>query len=68
MGANQLQIDEINELIQAIEERIEVLVLHLEKVDEFANPDAYRAIASQIQALSDEQNILSQRRNELTAG
>jgi hypothetical protein len=68
MGAKQLQIDEINELIQTIEERIEVLVLDLEKVDEFANPDAYRAIEAQIRALNDQQNVLTTQRNELTAG
>ena len=61
-------IEEINELIRAVEERIEALVLDLDKVDEFKNADAYHALEVQIRALTDQQRMLSKRRSELTAG
>jgi nicotinate-nucleotide pyrophosphorylase len=41
MGANQLEINEVNELIRAVDERIEAVMLDLEKLDEFRNAEAY---------------------------
>ena len=44
------------------------LVLDLEKVDEFKNADAYRALEVQIRDLNDQKRMLTKRRSELTAG
>jgi predicted nucleic acid-binding Zn-ribbon protein len=68
MGTSQQQIQEIDELTRAVAERIESLVLDLEKLDEFKEADAYRALEVQIRALNDQQHVLSKRRSELTAG
>jgi hypothetical protein len=68
MGANQLEIDEVNELIRAIDERIESLVFDLAKLDEFDNAEAYRALEMQIRDLKDQQHTLNRRWSELTAG
>jgi predicted nucleic acid-binding Zn-ribbon protein len=68
MGANQPQIEEINELIRAVEERIETLLRDLERVDEFKDADAYHALEVQIRDLNDQQRMLSRRRRELMEG
>lgn len=68
MDDNQLQIEEVNELRHALEERIESLLLGLEKLDEFKNPDAYYALEAQIRALTDQQRLLNKRWTQLTAG
>jgi hypothetical protein len=68
MGANQLEINEVNELIRAVDERIESAVLDLEKLDEFRNAEAYRTLEAQIRDLKDQQAMLNKRWSELTAG
>ena len=68
MGASQLQIEEINELIRAVDDRIESLMLDLEKLDEIKNADAYHALEVQIRALKDQQRMLSKRWRALTEG
>ena len=68
MGASQLQIEEINELIRAVDDRIESLMLDLEKLDEIKNPDAYHALEAHIRALKDQQRMLSKRWSALTEG
>ena len=68
MGANPLQIEEINELLRAIEERIDSLVLEREKLDAFKDADAYHELEVQIRDLKDQQRILNKRWSELTEG
>jgi prefoldin subunit 5 len=68
MGTNQLEINEVNELIRAVHERIESLVLDLAKLDEFRYAEAYRALETQIRDLRDQQQMLNKRWSELTAG
>jgi prefoldin subunit 5 len=68
MDTNQLQIEEINQLLHAVEERVVSLMLDLETLDEFKNADAYHALQEQIRALTDQQRMLSKRWSELTAG
>jgi hypothetical protein len=67
MGANQLEINEVNELIRAVDERIESVSLALEKLDEFRNAEAYRTLLSQIRDLKDQRGMLNKRWSELTA-
>jgi septation ring formation regulator EzrA len=68
MSANQPQIEEINELIRAVEQRIGSLMHDLETLDESENADAYHAIEVQIRSLKDQQRILNKRWSELTEG
>jgi hypothetical protein len=68
MGANPLEINEVNELIRAVDQRVESLVLDLAKLDEFNNAEAYRALETQIRDLKDQQHMLNKRWSELTAG
>jgi hypothetical protein len=68
MGPERLEIEEINELIRAVEERIESLELEREKLDAFQDVDAYRELEVQIRDLKDQQRILNKRWSELTAG
>lgn len=68
MSANQPQIEEINELIRTVEQRIESLMLDLETLDESEKADAYNAIEVQIRSLKDQQRLLNKRWNELTDG
>ena len=68
MNSNQLQIDEVNQFLHAVEERIESLMLDLQMLDEFKNGHTYRALEAQIQALEDQRRILSQRWSALTQG
>jgi hypothetical protein len=44
MDTKQLQIEQVNQLIQAVEERIVALTLDLQKLDEFKDADAYHAL------------------------
>jgi len=67
MGASQLQIEEINELIRAVDDRIESLMLDLEKL-KIKNPDAYHALEAHIRALKDQKRMLSKRWSALTEG
>ncbi len=68
MGTDLRQIEEINILIHAVEDRIESLALDLEKLDEFSNADAYHALALQIRALQEQRQLLSKRWSALTKG
>ena len=68
MGANPLEINEVNELIRAVDQRVESLVLDLAKLDEVKNAEAYRALETQIRDLKDQQHMLNKRWCELTAG
>ena len=68
MGANPLEINEVNELIRAVDERIESLLLDLAKLDEFKNAETYRVLETQIRDLKDQQHMLNKRWSELTAG
>jgi len=67
MDTNQLRIEEVNQLLNAVEERIGSLMIDLEKLDEFKDADAYQALEEQIRALNDQQRILSKRWRELAA-
>ena len=68
MGANPLEINEVNELIRAVDERIETLMLDLAKLDEFKNAETYRVLETQIRDLKDQRHMLNKRWSELTAG
>lgn len=68
MGANSLEIEEINELLRAVETRIDSLVLEQEKLDAFQDADAHHALEVQIRDLKDQQRILHKRWNDLTEG
>jgi hypothetical protein len=68
MGPDRLEIEEINEIIRAVEERIESLELEREKLDAFKDVDAYRELEVQIRDLKDQQRMLNKRWSELTAG
>lgn len=68
MGADRLQIDEINELIRAVEERIDSLELEREKLDAFKDVDAHHELEVQIRDLRDQQRMLNKRWIELTEG
>ena len=68
MGASQLQIEEINKLLRAVDDRIESSMLDLEKLDEIKDADAYHALEVQIRALKDQQRMLSKRWSALTVG
>ena len=68
MTAKQLQIEEINELLHAVEERIDALLLEREKLDEFKDAKAYQEIDAQIRDLRDQQRLLNKRWSELTNG
>lgn len=65
---NQLQIEEVNQLLQAVEERIESSSLDLQKLDASKDAAACHALDEQIRALRDQQRVLSKRWSELTAG
>ena len=65
---NHLELDEVNQLIQAVEQHLEVLELARAKLDEFKDADAYRALDGQIRNLKDQQRMLNKRWNELTQG
>jgi hypothetical protein len=68
VGANSLEADEINELIHAVDLRLESLGLARELLDEFKDADACRAIEAQMRDLKDQRRLLSRRWNELTKG
>ena len=68
MGANPLEINEVNELIRAVDQRVESLVLDLAKLDEFKNAETYRVLETQIRDLKDQRHMLNKRWSELTAG
>jgi hypothetical protein len=68
MDTNQLRVEEINELLRAVEESIQSLSLERDALDEFKDAAAYRAKDLEIQALKDQQRLLNKRWAELTAG
>lgn len=68
MGSNQLQIDEINQLLYAVEERIASLMFDLQQLDSLKDATAYQALDKQIRDLNDQRRILSKRWSELTSG
>jgi prefoldin subunit 5 len=68
MRTNQPEIDEVNELIRAVDQRIESLALELAELDEFKNAEAYRTLDAQVRDLKDQQRVLNKRWSELTAG
>jgi hypothetical protein len=63
-----LEINEVNELIHAVDARLESLMLDLEKLDEFIDADAHRALEAQIRSLEDQRRMLTLRWIELTKG
>ena len=67
MGTD-LEIDEVNELIRAVEARLESVLLDLEKLDEFKDAHAHRALQAQIRSLEDQRRLLAKRWSELTKG
>jgi hypothetical protein len=68
MDTIQLQIEEVNQLLHAVEARIASLMIDLEKLDEFKDADAYHTLEEQIRALTDQQRILGRRWRDLAAG
>jgi hypothetical protein len=68
MGGNPLEIDEINELINAVDERLESLRVARDVLDKVKDAEAYREIEAQIRGLTDQQRILSKRWRELAEG
>ena len=62
------QLEEINELLCAVDEKLQSLSLELEGLDEFEDADAHRAKTLEIQALQDQRGLLHKRWSELTAG
>jgi len=63
-----LELDEVNELIHAVEQRLESLERAREKLDEFKDAEACRALEGEIRDLKDQQRMLNKRWNELTLG
>jgi hypothetical protein len=68
VGANPLEIDEINNLIHAVDERLESMRISREALDEVKDSDACRDIEAQIRDLKDQHWLLSKRWRELTQG
>jgi hypothetical protein len=68
VDSKELQIEEVNGLLHAVEERIGALMIDLEKLDEFKDADAYHALEEQIRALNEQQRILAEHWKDLTAG
>jgi predicted nuclease with TOPRIM domain len=68
MDINQLQIEEVDQLLHAVEKRVESLTLGLEKLDRTKDADACHALEEQLRALNDQQRFLSKRWRELAAG
>jgi hypothetical protein len=58
----------VTELLRAVEERIQLLSLERDALDEFKDADAYRVRDLEIQAMKDQQRLLNKRWSELTAG
>jgi hypothetical protein len=68
MDTNPLRVEEINELLRAVEERMQSLSRERDALDEFKEADAYRVKDLEVQALKDQQRLLNIRWTELTAG
>ena len=68
MGANPLEIDEVNDLIHAVDEHLDSLRRARDLLDEVKDAAACRELDAQIRDLSDQQRMLSKRWRELTEG
>ena len=68
MGAKPLEIDEINELIHAVDERLDSVRLAREALDEVKDAAACRELDAEIRNLQDQQRMLNKRWRELTQG
>jgi hypothetical protein len=68
VGAKPLEIDEINELIHAVDERLDSVRLAREALDEVKDATACRELDAEIRNLQDQQRMLNKRWRELTQG
>lgn len=68
MGSNPLEIDEVNDLIRAVDEHLDSLRLARDLLDEVKDAAACRELDAQIRDLRDQQRMLSKRWRELTEG
>jgi hypothetical protein len=68
VGAKPLEIDEINELIHAVDERLASMMLAREVLDEIKDAAACRELDAEIRNLQDQQRMLNKRWRELTEG
>jgi hypothetical protein len=68
VGAKPLEIDEINELIHAVDERLDSMRLAREVLDEVKDAAACREFDAEIRNLQDQQRMLNKRWRELTQG
>jgi predicted nucleic acid-binding Zn-ribbon protein len=63
-----LEIDEVNELIHAVDEHLDSLRRARDLLDEVKDAAACRDLDAQIRDLQDQQRMLSKRWRELTEG
>ena len=68
MGSTPLEVDEVNALIHAVDERLDSLRLARDLLDEVKDPAACRELDAQIRDLKDQQRMLSKRWRDLTEG
>jgi hypothetical protein len=68
VGANPLEIEEVNKLIHAVDERLDSVRLAREVLDEVEDAIACRELDAEIRDLKDQQRMLSKRWRELTEG
>jgi hypothetical protein len=68
MGAKPLEIDEVNKLINAVDERLDSRRLAREVLDEIKDALACRELDAEIRDLLDQQRMLNKRWRELTEG
>jgi hypothetical protein len=68
VGANPLEIDEVNDLIHAVDEYLDSLRRARDLLDEVKDAAACRELDAQIRDLTDQQRMLSKRWRELTEG
>jgi hypothetical protein len=68
VGTNPLEIDEVNKLIHAVDERLDSLRLARDLLDEAKDAAACRELDAQIRDLKDQQRMLSKRWRDLTEG
>jgi hypothetical protein len=68
VGFNPLEIDEVNDLIHAVDEQLDSLRLARDLLDEVNDAAACRELDAQIRDLKDQQRMLSKRWRELTEG
>jgi predicted nucleic acid-binding Zn-ribbon protein len=68
VGTNPLEIDEVNELIHAVDEHLDSRRRARDLLDEVKDAAACRDLDAQIRDLQDQQRMLSKRWRELTEG